>query len=187
MPSSSSANRDSFIALFLQSEAALRGYIASILARKSDREDVFQEVAMVLWRNFDHYDSTRPFIPWALGITVRKLKEEWKKQSRRPEMMPEDIIEKMALAFGEMSETQPLLSDREIALRACIGALPAQSQALIQQRYFEERSVEFIASKMNTNSSALSQTLCRLRRKLGECIKRRVRSEEAALNTQPSA
>jgi DNA-directed RNA polymerase specialized sigma24 family protein len=72
---SESAKRDYFLQLLSSCENRLRAFILGALATAEDRADVFQDIVLILWRKFEHYDNSRPFLPWAMGIAVLRMKE----------------------------------------------------------------------------------------------------------------
>ncbi len=43
-------------------------FVLSIIPDFHQAEDVLQQVAVVLVREFGQFDTSRPFLPWALGI-----------------------------------------------------------------------------------------------------------------------
>ncbi len=169
------SRQERFLRHYLECECALRGFIASVLARPADHDDVFQEVALRLWELFDRYDAARPFTPWALGVAARCLKEETRKSSRRPLLLEQAVVEQMASAFEQLATDED--GDAEAALAECLAALPDASATLIRERYFSRRSVEELAAGSGQTAMAVYQTLCRLRRRLAECIRRRLGSE----------
>jgi len=64
------ADRDTIFRLLLEHEAELRAFIGSMLRDRGLADDVFQEVALALWRQADRYDASRPFGPSARGIAA---------------------------------------------------------------------------------------------------------------------
>jgi RNA polymerase sigma-70 factor (ECF subfamily) len=169
------ALREHFLHHFLECEAALRGFIATVIGQASDREDVLQEIALRLWQLYDRYDAARPFTPWALGVAARRTKEECRKSARRPAPLDPAEVERMAVAFEEMSADES--GDVHAALTECLTALPESSALLIRGRYFQRRGIEDLASSSGLTAAAVYQTLCRLRRKLADCIRQRLRRE----------
>jgi RNA polymerase sigma-70 factor (ECF subfamily) len=170
---SQSPQEDQFVALLVKSQAALRGYLASALPLPTDREDVFQDVCVVLWTKFSSYDSARPFTPWALGIATLKLKELWRSQRNRPMCVAPDLLDALSAKFATFA-SPGLLQAQEVALRKCLEDLPANSKTLVQQRYFDHQSVRSMAEASGFTEMALYQTLSRLRRKLADCIQRKL-------------
>ena len=69
----SSPAPDEFVSLYFRYEHKLYRYVASLLSRPSDVEDVLQETAQVLWQKFGEYRREEPFLPWALGSRVTRF------------------------------------------------------------------------------------------------------------------
>ena len=115
------------------------------MARPSDRDDVLQEIVLRLWQLYGRYDVERPFTPRALGVAARRMKEELRKEARRPLLLEPAAIERMAAVFEEQSDEESG-ADEQAALVECLAALPASSSLLIRGRYFTRRSIEDLAS-----------------------------------------
>jgi RNA polymerase sigma-70 factor (ECF subfamily) len=175
MPSNSPL-RDRFLAHFLECECALRGFVSAVVARPGDRDDLVQEIAIRLWQTYDRYDGRRPFTPWAIGVAARRVKEECRKASRRPLFLEPAEIERLAAAFEQSSEEEANLN-AEAALAECLAALPENSAGLIHGRYFARHSIDELASMSGQSAAAVYQSLCRIRRRLADCIRGRLRSE----------
>ena len=176
-----SAPKDRFLQHFTGSESALRGFISSVIFTPSDRDDILQEVALRLWQLYDRYDPSRPFTPWALGVASRRMKEECRKASRRPLLLEEDQLERMTVAFTEMTSQEE--NSPEAALTECLATLPADAAGLIQERYFKGRSIEELSHSHGLTPAAVYQTLCRLRRRLAACIRRRLSGDSQPSNS----
>ena len=172
------ARHDAFLTHLSGSENTLRAFIAGALAAADDRADFFQEVVLILWRNFDRYDAARPFTPWAMGVAVRRMKEEYRRCQRRPGLLAAEQLERLAntLTAGESTA-----ADEEEALTECLAALPENAARLVQRRYFERISIEVLGAETGQSAAALYQTLSRLRRRLADCIRLRMRRD----NFQP--
>ena len=58
---------ETFLRLFLKHQGDVRAFIGSLVRDRNVRDDVFQEVALVCWRDFDRYDRSRSFGAWGRG------------------------------------------------------------------------------------------------------------------------
>ncbi len=96
-----------FITLLLQNEADLRAFIGSMVRDRAAREDVLQETALVLWREFERYDRSRPFGAWARGIAANLLKQHWEREARGPLYLPIEVLPAVLAAF-ERSDSRIL-------------------------------------------------------------------------------
>ena len=168
------ARREFFLQHLGGCESTLRAFIAGALAAPHERADFFQEVVLILWRRFDDYDASRPFLPWVMGVAVRRLKEEYRRVQRRPGLLPAEHLERLANALT-VSESSCSTAAEEAALAACLAALPESSSRLVRRRYYERQGIEMLSAETGQSPAALYQTLSRLRRTLADCIRRRLR------------
>lgn len=164
---------DQFLPLFLETQSDLRAFIGAMIRDPAGREDIFQEVSMILWNSFGKFDRSRSFGAWARGIAARKILESHRLRARLPEAVPPEVIE--AVAEGFESDFSPSVwQRRESALNQCLDQLPSRSGALIADRYTKGRSVEEIADDSGMTAEAIYQALSRLRKQLRDCVERRV-------------
>lgn len=162
-----------FLPLFLTAEPDLRAFIGSMLPDPASREDVFQEVALALWQGFDRYDAERSFGAWARGVAMRKVWEGRRRLGRLPQYFTLEALEALSAAFEDTQEV-PGWHEREQALTLCLDELPENGSRLLRMRYHENLGVEEIASTLRLATDAVYQTLSRLRRRLRECVGRRL-------------
>ena len=160
-----------FLTLFLANESDLRAFIGSVVADRHTREDVFQEVALVLWRSFGKFDRTRKFAAWARGVAANKVLQERRKGARFPLAVPEEVIEALA---GGFERTDDGVAEREEALKVCLGKLPERSAKLMGMRYGEGLSGAEMAVRTQLSVDAVYQTLSRVRGQLETCVRRRL-------------
>ena len=72
--SASTQDRGQFLRLFLAAERDIFRYLSAMLPHPQDARDVLQETALALREEFDGYDATRPFLPWAIGFALNKAR-----------------------------------------------------------------------------------------------------------------
>lgn len=169
--------RENFLHHLSGCESTLRAFIAGALAAAHERADFFQEVVLILWRRYDDYDAARPFLPWAMGVAARRMKEEYRRVARRPGLLPAEQLDRLAGALTAAEERYSS-ADEEAALTECIATLPEASARLVQRRYYEGTNIEALGAETGQSAAAIYQTLSRLRRALADCIRRRLRRAE---------
>ncbi|MCX7818294.1 MAG: sigma-70 family RNA polymerase sigma factor [Kiritimatiellae bacterium] len=170
-----SADRhERFLAQFLRHQDEIAAVVGSMVRDPHLREDIVQEVAMVLWRKFDEYDPSRPFGAWARGIAVRKVLQAWARQQRLPSAMAPETMEAILAGFDQTESEAENWAEREAALEHCIGKLPQRSQRLLDLRYREGLSLQAIAERLSSTLDAVNKALSRLRRALRECVEQRL-------------
>lgn len=172
------ARHDSFLTHLSGSESRLRAFIAGALAAADERADFFQEVVLILWRNFDRYDAARPFTPWAIGVAVRRMKEEYRRVQRRPGLLAAEQLERLA---NTLTASDSTAAEEEEALAECLAALPENAARLVHRRYYDHVSIDALVAETGQSAAALYQALSRLRRRLAHCIRLRLRND----NPQP--
>jgi RNA polymerase sigma-70 factor (ECF subfamily) len=129
---------DRFLPLFLACQNDLRAFIGAMVRDTALREDLFQEVSMILWRKFDTYDPARAFGAWARGIATRKILESHRVSARLPQAIPPEVLEAVAEGFNrvEQEEEAQTWQERERALNACLDLLPASSKEWVNDICF---------------------------------------------------
>ena len=163
-----------FLRLFLASEPDLRAFIGAVVRDRHAREDVFQEVALALWRSFGTFDRNRKFGAWARGVAANKVLQERRRSGRLPLAVSEDVLESLA---GGFERTEDGAARREEALRACLAAVPERPARLLGMRYAEGLSGAEMAVRERMSVDAVYQVLSRMRAQLEACVRRRLRSE----------
>lgn len=163
-------------AITAQWEAARTAVFAQLLAGIGsfhDAEDVLQEVAICVSKQYHKYDPARPFVAWALGIARNQMLMFLRKQRRDRLTFGESM---MAIVVNQLAEESPkaVRDGRREALAACIEELPPQRRELIKMRYGGVLSLAEIAAKQGKSSSSIKAALFRLRNALLTCVKRRM-------------
>src|SRR5258708_34106656 len=73
-----------FMTLFLRHQAEVKAFIGSLVRDRHGRDDLLQEVALILWEKFPLYDPARSFGAWARGIAAKQVMQRWEKTRRLP-------------------------------------------------------------------------------------------------------
>ena len=172
------ARQERFLALFLPEQGGVRAFIRSIVWERAHCEDLFQEVALVLWRELDRYDPKRPFGAWARGVAAKTVLKSLRQARRSPIALSAEAMQALETAFNQLAfeETQRPASRQEDALRQCVERLPAKAQTLVRLRYQESLKVDEIATRVAGSPEAIQKALSRLREKLQKCVERRLRA-----------
>jgi RNA polymerase sigma-70 factor len=168
--------RADFLRLFLECEGQIRAFIGALIRDRHTREDVVQEVALTLWREFDRYDPARPFGAWARGVAANKILQRWNQAGHIPRPFSPQAVQALVEACDRAAAKASLRAE---ALEDCIEDLPEKSRQLLVLRYTEELQVEQIAAQLRATVDGVYQALSRLRVRLAECVERRVAGREA--------
>jgi len=156
-------NTEDFIQQFTRNERQIRYYIASLVANKSDVDDIMQEASALLWEKFDQYDPTRPFLPWAMRFAYNAVRTYRQKLGTRRKYFTDELIEELVATHEK--EMDRLEMERKL-LPAAMNVLSEKEQLLIQHRYSNGGTIQDLAKKLGEKPDALYKRLQRIREKL---------------------
>jgi RNA polymerase sigma-70 factor (ECF subfamily) len=129
-------------------------------------EDIFQDV-MVKALGGETFTNEAHLLSWC-RVTARNVALNMiRKRGREVTTLSGDIME---LLEGEFASEGGAAAARIEALQECVEALPADSRALVDARYFEGRSCGEVAATFKMGLDAAYQRLSRLHRVLRECM-----------------
>lgn len=162
--------------LWMQSQGAIAAYVTANTRDFHHAEDVIQEVGRVVAEKFGDYDPTRSFTAWSLGIARNCVLSHYRDSGRDRLLLSENALRTVEAAVEEVARTG---ERRRVALRACLDTLRDREREWLTLRYEHGLAVSEIASQKITSASTVSVTLHRLRRKLLDCIERRLARMES--------
>jgi len=164
--------RETFARLFAQHHRWLYAYLMSILADFSSTEEVFQEVCVVLWREFGKFDPNTEFRRWASVIARNKVYQFRQSRARHGRCLTNEVLELIA---EQALETSDLLEERRAALHRCLSELKESDRELISACYSEiPQNYNQVAEQLRRPANTVYKALQRIRRVLRECIRRRL-------------
>lgn len=166
--------QEEFLTLFLRHQGEIRAFVGSLVRDRAAREDVCQEIALVLWREFGRFDRQRSFGAWARGIAANKLMQRWDQKSRWPVQLSPAAIAAVTEGFDRTECNASPLAE---ALAHCLESLPEKSRQLLTLRYENGLKIDEVASGMDSTVDAVHKALSRIRDRLLECIQRRLATQ----------
>ncbi len=169
------ADPNQFTFLYTKHERQLFRFVASLLGQPADAEDVMQETAKTLWREFDRYDAERPFLPWACTVARFEVLSFRKRQKVRRKYFSEDV---MGLLAAEWKATEGNDDPRIRALEGCLSALPTADRCLLDDRYSADSTLKELAGRTGRTPNTLYKSLQRIRENLFQCVTRKLQLEE---------
>jgi RNA polymerase sigma-70 factor, ECF subfamily len=168
------SSQDAFADCFLRFQARVYAYIVTLLSKRSDAEEVFQQTSLTLWRRWDQYDPDRDFVAWACGIAHNEVRNFLRHSDRRRVSLTDGMLDLIANTRLVMEENG---EERLQALRSCLESLPRGQSRLIEARYEGGEAASIVAKRLGLTKTNLYVRLHRIRRALVECIERRLATE----------
>lgn len=165
-----------FLQLFTRSQRSLHAYILAYVHDPNTAADLLQETNIVLWQKFDQFESGTNFFAWAREIARLSVIRHRRTSARRIGTLDPHLLEELAFRASELASTN--IDDREI-LKVCLRKLKEKDRELISARYRPGASVGKMAILLGRTENSVSQSLCRIRRSLAECVERSLRAQQS--------
>lgn len=165
---------ETFVRLLGQSQRRLSAFVFTLVPIGVDAEEILQETNLVLWREFDRFQLGSNFLAWASKVAFHQVLA-YRKRKRRDRLCFSEAF--LSAVADEVVESSDLLERRHRAMGDCIQKLPPRHQHLVRRRYFDQKSVEFIASETGRTVGAVYRVLSRIRQMLHDCVSRRLVQE----------
>lgn len=159
--------------LWTLAQPTVSAFVTSLVRDFRDRDDVLQETAVAVIESFDRYDSTRPFIGWALGIARNQVGLYFRRRGRDRLTFDTESVEHLAVAF------ETVVADdlhRLDYLRDCMQRLEGRSRRLCELRYRDDLKPAAIADAVGMSANTVAKALQRIRDQLRTCIETKAAS-----------
>ncbi|GHC54589.1 sigma-70 family RNA polymerase sigma factor [Roseibacillus persicicus] len=163
--------------LLTGNQSQLLGYIMASVANSNDSQDILQKTNIQLWRNHESYDSSRPFLPWALTLARFQILSFYRDRQRDRLIFDADVLESLQTVTEERIQSVPR---RQEALRSCLVKLKDEQRTILSLYYAHRKSIEQISLSCNRSIDGVKSLLLRIRKNLKECI-------DTRMNTSPES
>jgi len=136
-------------------------------------QDAVQETGLIAFRKLPTFSPEFDFATWLKSIARRKSLETRAKLGRVRLLNPE-AIERV---FEEPD--LEIVRSQQGALSECLKRLDPKMSHLVNAHYFEGRKLAEVAERLRSSVTAVKQMLYRARLALQDCVRRRLRTENA--------
>ncbi len=167
--------RDDAARLLLRHRRALYAYLCAIVRDPSLAEDLFQEVSLVLLRRWEEFGEVRDFFALARETARRQALAALRQGGRKPALLSPEALDSVDRGFDRVAAEA---SARQEALRLCLKKLPAFWQQIVRFRYWLNLPVSQVAERLVRSENTVSVTLNRIRSRLADCVRERIRGME---------
>lgn len=161
-----------FTKLWTKAQPTVEMYVRGLVRDPHAASDVVQNTAVVLLKKFDEWDSSRDFLPWAIGFAKFELLAHHRDCGRDRLVFDESILSAIAESWPKvMSE----VGHEQSALQDCLETLAPKAREIVKLRYFGDQKVPQIAEQLGSTAGAMRIALMRIRNQLADCVQRRLR------------
>ncbi len=158
--------------LLLQHRKLLFAYLLALVRDHARAEDLFQEVSIVVLRRWEDFGAVRDFWALAREIARRRALAALRQGGREPLLLSDAALDAVDRGFDAVAAGA---EDRHEALRDCLKALPELWRRILRLRYWSDLSVSEVASRLSRSENTVSVTLNRIRSRLADCVRGKVR------------
>lgn len=154
-----------------KAQPSVTAYVRSIVRNHHDAEDVIQSTVAYLIDHYNEYDSSRPFVAWAIGVARIRILQYRDQNRRNPLLLGNEAMSALSVAMVNEAEH---IDERLEALEHCIGRLSDKHQRVLEKRYYHKEARKDIAHSLGIRENSVSVLLRRVRHVLEDCVNRRM-------------
>jgi RNA polymerase sigma-70 factor (ECF subfamily) len=167
-----------FFQLFMETQKNLYAYILASIHNYADAEDILQETATEMWRQFDQFKRGSSFIAWGIAISRNLIRNYFNSRKDSGFLLDDDLVQAIEdVTLSELDRNEVRLE----ALKKCYNQLSGLNQALIRLRYSEGMTIKTIASRLGKPLQGIYKRMSRLHDSLLQCIERKMAMSEELL------
>lgn len=169
MRAAQDGDRAVYAGLLREVAVAAERYCRRRLPTREDADDTVQEILITIHKARATYDPERPFRPWLVTITRRRIADRLKMLKRRGSHVELDEASDVTFDAGSGNDAEGMLSAGE--LRAAIAALPPGQRQALEMMKLKEMSLAEASAASGVSVSALKvathRAIAALRRTMG--------------------
>ncbi|MFD2157858.1 sigma-70 family RNA polymerase sigma factor [Rubritalea tangerina] len=167
----SPGNDDEVVTQIAAHQAEILAYIQSLLPGDASVKDVLQRTNLVLWKKRGSYERGTKFLSWAFSVAYWEVRAFLKERKRKGWLVVDDeLAKKVSTTMGEVAEEDGSMYELKGALELCLQQLAPKELDLINQRYYDDASIEELSQVTGRPLGSLRVSLYRIRASLKRCI-----------------
>jgi len=83
---------ENLVLLLSQHQESIFRYIYCLVPVEADARDIQQETSLALYRKWEQFDTSRPFLPWAFTFAFIQVQKHRAKSARSPLTFDPDVL-----------------------------------------------------------------------------------------------
>ncbi len=151
-------------------EEAVYGAALRILGDRDAALDAANQTFMKAYRSIGSYDPSRPIKHWLLRIAVNEAITIGRARTRERARSAPEADAALVPASTPTPESETLDRESRAVIRAAVAQLPELYREVVVLRYFNELSVDEVASVLGRSSSTVGVQLLRARQLLRKAL-----------------
>ena len=163
---------DEFVLSLVDAQPRLSGYIYSLVLDDELCRDILQKTNLILVEKKSDFQPGTNFLAWACRTAFFEVLADRRDRGRDRHLFNDEMLQVLAVETEKLLETDDQRMD---ALGECLALLPENYRELILARYRPGGSVAVLATALDKTPAAVSSLLSRIRRRLADCVERRLK------------
>lgn len=164
-----------YIELLATHQSRLFTFLYAHVLNMADAEDLYQQVALVLWEKFEQFTPGTDFGAWAIRVADLTIKNFLRGKRRSKVFFNEDVMQRI-VDYQSAIQPQQVVARTE-ALQGCLQRLSRPDRELVERCYGSDTKIKDIADSLGRSAGAVYTSLCRIRQALLACIERALSTE----------
>lgn len=153
---------------------AVRSFVVSKSLPGMDADEIVQRSFIEAYKNIGEYQAGTDFRAWIVTIARYQTMREATRLRRQADYHTRFVPVAIATQLEKRLAAEQTEDDRLLYLRECLSQLSSSARELLRRRYEDDLSMNDIADALNRTSGAVRKELCVLRKKLQECVERKL-------------
>lgn len=153
---------------------AIRPYVASRSLPGVDVDEVVQRVFIEAYQNLGQYSEGTNLRAWLFAIARYQILAETTRLRRQADYHSRFVPVAVARQVEQRLTDEEFEDDRLPYLRDCLDQMTESSRDLLRRRYEDDLSMQEIGRVLKRTAGAVRKELCLVRKKLHECIERKM-------------
>jgi RNA polymerase sigma-70 factor (ECF subfamily) len=170
-------DQETALRVVLAQEPLLTGFLRAIVGSRQVAEDLFQDLVVLVMRKHAQIPNVEAVPGWTRRAARFLALKALEKRAREKPTMDETLVDLLEQTW--VDEGAPAPDPYVAALVRCRERLSEHARELLTLRYVHDLSGEQIAAKLGRPLNTIYVTITRLHRSLGECIRARMRGDDA--------
>ena len=155
--------------LFSNHYVAVYRFVLRRLRDKASAEDVTSDVFLEVWRQAGRFEGRSAVLTWILAIARHKA---FSARPRLDQSPFDEIRADVSLDNADAPDTILQMQDRNTLLRKCLTRLSAQHREIIDLVYYQEQSVEEVATILGIPRNTAKTRMFYARQRLADELKK---------------
>ena len=101
---------DEFAECLFRNQHRVFGYILALVPNRDDADEVFQQTCLTLWKNWERFDRSREFFPWACGFAHNQIRRYYRSNVGSRVQLDSRLPSQPAISSKAITTSRPFAS-----------------------------------------------------------------------------